>query len=228
MIVPEGFSKTNRESVLDSNVQGSVCNGAVQISAAESSSIENDPHYSSCKIPEAKLCTSFASATEGKQEVGINNDQSIGADEDKVLALAMSTAAEEIASETTSALSVNEILSCVVCCGLLSKAYTFECGHSLCGPCNEKAPRCPLPGATCSELSGFVVLLTDSGARTRLPRQQPAAQNVLLSKLTSEVVFSGEAAAADLRARANGPDRFNPFRFPTRPAAGFYCGLKPQ
>ena len=115
MIVPEGFSKTNRESVLDSNVQGSVCNGAVQISAAESSSIENDPHYSSCKIPEAKLCTSFASATEGKQEVGINNDQSIGADEGKVLALAMSTAAEEIALETTSALSVNEILSCVVC-----------------------------------------------------------------------------------------------------------------
>ena len=97
-----------------------------------------------------------------------------------------------------------------------------------CGPCNEKAPRCPLPGATCSELSGFVVLLTDSGARTRLPRQQPAAQNVLLSKLTSEVVFSGEAAAADLRSRANGPDRFNPFRFPTGSAAGFYCGLKPQ
>ena len=113
--------------------------------------------------------------------------------------IALSLAAEEIDATPC----INEILSCVSCSGLLSKAHTFECGHSLCGGCNEKGPRCPLPGPTCRDLTGFVFVVAETGARTRLPRQQPAAQNVLLTKLVSEVVFPGEAAASVLRGRAN-------------------------
>jgi tetratricopeptide (TPR) repeat protein len=129
------------------------------------------------------------------------SNETIKTADENLVDIVLSLAAAEVEAESVP--SLNEILSCVSCCGLFSKAHTFECGHSLCGSCNEKSPRCPLPGPTCRDLTGFVFVVSDSGARTRLPRQQPAAQNILLTKLTSEIVFAGEDSAAVLRARAN-------------------------
>ena len=66
-------------------------------------------------------------------------------------------------SDVSPDIDPGRILACVCCLGSLSKATTFECGHTLCASCKSSIGKCPLPGRTCRDMPSHVIAMTESG-----------------------------------------------------------------
>ena len=100
-----------------------------------------------------------------------------------------------------------EVVSCLVCYGLLIRPYTLACGHTMCEACLGKYRKCLLPGTTCRDAPSFVILTPQGhvereGAAAARSTDVTATLNRTMHILMQRA-FPNEHRASELKDAAN-------------------------